>query len=437
MLYRLNARPTKGETAKTASLRSVAVFALALLTSVCGADTQAQTPKGAQTQQGRLVRKVAPLADSSSPAGAAGTAPSAAALVASAEKGPADAPVTIVEFSDLQCPFCRRSVPTLQELLKAYPGKIRLIYKHAPLAFHVKARLAHEAVLAAGAQGKFWEMHDLIFAAQGSIKRDDLLRMAQQVGLDEARFAADLDSRKFSAVVEADKQEGTRLGVGGTPTVFINGKSISGAAPVEEFRKIIDAVIPNSWREPATDAAAARAVVVEDAVDPQLTKGAADAPVTLTWFSDIQSSLTPKAAELVRQVLDAYPGKIRLIFKHRPLELRPEAVEVHEAALAAAKHGKFWEMHGLLVANQKNLKRENLLAFAAQLGLPRDEFARALEAKTYRAAVEKDLHEARRREVRGTPVFFVNGVRIDGLQPLKMFREAVDAELSKTEAGAK
>jgi len=109
-------------------------------------------------------------------------------------------------------------------------------------------------------------------------------------------------------------------------------------------------------------------------------------------------------------------GKFRVVFKNRPLELHPEAVLAHEAAMAAAEQAKFWEMHDLILANQKAMKRGDFISYARRLGLDSEKFVAALDKRTYRPVVEKDVTEARRREVRGTPVFLVNGNRIDGIQ---------------------
>ena len=155
-------------------------------------------------------------------------------------RGPSEAPVTIVEFSDFQCPFCARATPTIQQLLDQYPGKIQWVFKHYPLPIHPDAPLAHEASVAAGEQGKFWEMHDLIFINQRAMKREDLLKHATQLGLDMKRFTEKLDSGEFKPVVRNDMEEGQKLGVRGTPTFFINGRRVVGALPFETFQGIVE-----------------------------------------------------------------------------------------------------------------------------------------------------------------------------------------------------
>ena len=155
-------------------------------------------------------------------------------------RGSPNAPITIVEYSDLACPFCVRALPVLEELRRLYPDQISWVFKHFPLEIHPQAPLAHEAALAAGEQGRFWEMHDAVFANQQALERDALVTQARALGLDVDRFVRDLDSGRFTALVEQDMAEGARLGVSGTPTFFINGRRLVGAHPLAAFRQVID-----------------------------------------------------------------------------------------------------------------------------------------------------------------------------------------------------
>jgi len=157
-------------------------------------------------------------------------------------RGNPAAPVVIVEFSDFQCPFCRRAWPTLRGLLDKYKGQVSLAYRDFPLReIHEQAELAAEASRCAGEQGKFWEYHDLLFGQTSSLARDALVADAQGLGLDQKRFGACLESGKYKAAVEEDFQAGERAGVSGTPGFFINGVFLEGARPPADFEKIIDA----------------------------------------------------------------------------------------------------------------------------------------------------------------------------------------------------
>ena len=156
-------------------------------------------------------------------------------------RGEAKAPVTIVEFSDFHCPFCKRVIPTLKELETKYPGKVRLAFRDLPLdQLHPGARKAHEAARCARDQGKFWEYHDVLFANEPDSSAQKLKGYAKQVGLDLAKFDACAANGTHAAAVQKDVDEGTRLGVTGTPAFFINGELLSGAQPLERFVAVIE-----------------------------------------------------------------------------------------------------------------------------------------------------------------------------------------------------
>lgn len=156
-------------------------------------------------------------------------------------KGAANAPVTIVEFSDFECPFCSRVNPTIDQVMKKYEGKVRVVFRNYPLPMHPNAPKAGEAALCAHDQGKFWEMHDTLFDNQRALSVEDLKGYAGQLGLDQTKFDECLDSGAKAAVVKNDMAEGQAAGVSGTPAFFINGRLLSGAQPFEEFEKAIDA----------------------------------------------------------------------------------------------------------------------------------------------------------------------------------------------------
>ncbi len=156
-------------------------------------------------------------------------------------EGNPQAPVTIVEFADFQCPFCGRVEPTLADLLKKYNGKVKLAFRDFPLAtIHPFAEGAAEAGRCAEAQGKFWPMHDAMYANQSKLSEDDLIKTAASLGIDSSSFAACLKSGKYKAAIQADAMAGSRAGVTGTPAFFINGRFLSGAVPEEQFQQIID-----------------------------------------------------------------------------------------------------------------------------------------------------------------------------------------------------
>jgi protein-disulfide isomerase len=157
--------------------------------------------------------------------------------------------VTLVEFSDFQCPFCARFAPTLERILDAYPGQVRLVYRHMPIpSLHPHAQRAAEASLCADEQGAFWEMHDAMFADQRALGADDLKRTARSLGLVGARFDECLDAGVYTERVSADTRVGHELGIQGTPALFINGRFLSGAQPYEIVARMIDEELDRALR---------------------------------------------------------------------------------------------------------------------------------------------------------------------------------------------
>jgi protein-disulfide isomerase len=155
-------------------------------------------------------------------------------------KGPANAPVTIVEFSDFQCPFCSRLTPTLAEVEKKYGNKVRLVFRQYPLPFHQNAQKAAEASLCAADQGKFWELHDAMFGNQAELGVDQLKAKAASLGLNADKFNKCLDSGEKNEAIQADIKAGSAAGVSGTPAMFINGRFINGAVPIDNITTVID-----------------------------------------------------------------------------------------------------------------------------------------------------------------------------------------------------
>lgn len=161
-------------------------------------------------------------------------------------RGPKDAKVTLIEYSDFQCPFCGRHEPTIEKVLKDFPKDVRLVYRHYPLSFHQNAQKSAEASECAAKLGggdAFWAMHDKLFAANdalnGAIGADFYTNIAKDLHLDVAKFKTCLDSGETASIVSADTTTGNNSGVEGTPATFVNGKLVSGAVPYETFKAAV------------------------------------------------------------------------------------------------------------------------------------------------------------------------------------------------------
>ncbi len=168
-------------------------------------------------------------------------------------KGPENAPITIIEFSDFQCPYCAAAAPQIDALLRAYPTQIKLIYKQFPLEIHSQADLAAAASLSAQKQGKFWLMYDAMFQHHDDLSRQSILLMAKATGMDLNRFETDIDSTEVRETVVRDVQDGDRAGVEGTPTLFINGQRYNGPITLSYMKLVMDAQLN---KKPAQTASA-------------------------------------------------------------------------------------------------------------------------------------------------------------------------------------
>jgi protein-disulfide isomerase len=408
------------------------------------APTAANKPKPGAPEDGNTVYKVA-----------VGNA---------AVKGPADAKVTIVEVSDFQCPFCSRVGPTLKQIETEYAGKVRIAFKHNPLPFHQDAPLASEAALAAGEQGKFWEMHDKLFANQQALKRENLEAYAGELGLDLGKFKAALDSGKFKAQVEADKKEAATFGARGTPSFFINGRKVRGAQPFPAFKTVIDEELvkaeaalgrgvkpANLYAEltkdglteaapppappaqkpqaPEPPAGAKVAKITDLAGSP--VKGPATAKVTIVLWSDFQCPFCSRVEPTMKQVLDTYGKDIRYIWKNQPLPFHPNATPAAIAAMAADKQGKFWEMHDKMFANQQALSESSYEQWAKELGLNIAKWKADVANPATKAKVEADSKYGSQVGADGTPTFYINGREVSGAMPFESFKTIIDEEIKK------
>lgn len=156
-------------------------------------------------------------------------------------KGPADARITLVEFSDFECPFCSAAVKQVDAIMAAYPKDVKLIYKQFPLSMHPHAELAAEASLAAREQGKFWEMYELLFKNYRQLSRNSIMAMAKQLGLEMNKFQSEIDSGKYKKEIEKDMADGDAAGVYGTPAFYINGKQYNGELTLAALKPIFAA----------------------------------------------------------------------------------------------------------------------------------------------------------------------------------------------------
>jgi protein-disulfide isomerase len=379
--------------------------------------------------------------------------------------GKADAKVTIVQFSDFQCPFCSRVEPTITDLLKDYGKDVRVVWKNNPLPFHPQAGPAAKAALAAGEQGKFWEMHEKIFADQQHLDDATFEKYANELGLNMNKWKASYGSDKFAASIKEDQSLAEKLGARGTPSFFINGRPLRGAQPKDSFKQVIDkeidaanalikkgvkpanlyAELTKDGKEKA-DAPPAppqrpgepdQNVVYKALVGDAPLKGAKNAKVTIVEFSDFQCPFCGRVEPTIDKILEEYKDTVRVAFKQLPLPFHNNAHAAAEASLAARAQGgdkKFWEMHKKLFASQQALDRANLEKYAQELGLNVDKFKADLDSGKFKQKVDQEMAEGNKIGARGTPSFFINGKIFAGAQPFEAFKAKIDAELANADA---
>ncbi len=374
-------------------------------------------------------------------------------------KGAKDAKVTIIEVSDFECPFCNRVNPTVKQILEAYPNDVKIVWANNPLGFHKNAMPAAKAAYAAHQQGKFWEFHDKAFANQRALTAENFETWAKELGLDMAKFKADMASPKIEEQIKKEQALYTSRGARGTPGFFINGRLVSGAQPFDNFKRVIDEEIKRADAElakgtskdqlygkliagglttppaPAArpEAAPAKPVFVEVPKDAP-TKGPADAKVTIVEFSEFECPFCSRVNPTVKQIEETYGKDVRIVFRHLPLPFHKNAVPAAEASMAAHAQGKFWEFHDKAFANQRALTRENFEKWGQEIGLDMKKFKADLDSGKYKARVEQDRAYAGTVGARGTPAFFINGKLVSGAQPFDNFKKVIDEEIKRADA---
>jgi protein-disulfide isomerase len=381
--------------------------------------------------------------------------------------GKRDAPVTVVIYSDYQCPFCSRVEPTLAQVRDTYgPDKVRMIWKNNPLPFHPNAKPAAEAsqgVFALAGNEAFWKFHDTAFKNQGALGDDSYAKWATEAGVkDAAAFKAGLASHKWADKVDKDLADGKATGVNGTPAFFVNGVFINGAQPFDNFKNAIDQELAKAQAKIAAGTAKSRVYVEmtrenkKNAPAPKEAEppkedtttvfripvagspvlGSGSALVTVVEFSDFQCPFCSRVEPTLKALRDKYGDKLRIVWKNEPLPFHNRAEPAAEAALEvrAEKGDKaFWDVHDKLYENQKDLSDEELVKLGAQAGASADKLKKAISDHTHKAVLDADTDLADDFQASGTPHFFVNGRRLVGAQPQEKFEGIIDDEIKKAQ----
>jgi protein-disulfide isomerase len=371
-------------------------------------------------------------------------------------RGPATALVTVVEWSDFQCPFCSKVVPTMEEVVKTYGDKVRFAWKNNPLPFHQRAEPAAELAMEAHAQKGdkgFWAAYDLLFKNQQKLNDEDLLGYAKELGLDVDKVKGAIADKKHGASIAGDQELADDLQASGTPHFFINGRRLVGAQPMEKFKAIIDEEIKKAEALLAKGVAAKdlynelikdgkepppperKEVPAPGADDPW--KGGEKAKVVMQVFSDFECPFCKRVEETVNQVSKAYGDKLKLVWRHRPLPMHksaPLASEAAQEAFVQKGNAGFWAYHDTLFKNTGTpdaLGRAALEKYAEEQGLDLNRFKKALDINSNKPKVDADSAVADKAGISGTPAFVINGYFISGAQPFSKFKKAIDKALKE------
>lgn len=360
--------------------------------------------------------------------------------------------VTIVVFSDFECPFCARVAPTLERLLERYPAEVRVAFRHFPLPFHRHAEPAAAAAIEVRRQlgdEAFWQMHDRLFGEPRDLSLEALLRHAAEVGADIEAVRRAIETGRHRQAIDEDRVAAVQLGVRGTPAQFINGRPLMGAQPYEAFAEVVEEEIALARARGADPRGDWYAEILADAADappppeprpraePRADttvfhvplgnaprQGPDTARVTLVAFTDFQCPFCSRAVPTLAALRERLGEDLRIVFRHFPLPFHPDAMGAHEAAQEAFAQGgaeAFFAMHDRLFAHQRALSGDDLEGYAAELGLDMDRFRQAMRDHRHRPVIEADMELGRRLGVSGTPTFFLNGRRLLGALPLDRF----------------
>ncbi len=368
--------------------------------------------------------------------------------------------VTIVEFSDFQCPFCKRVEPSLKQIHDTYGDKVALVWKNEPLPFHNRAmpaaEVAMEALSEKGVKG-FWEAHDKLFESQPKLEDADLEAVAKDLGLNVAKVDDAIKNNTWKKLIDDDNALSQTLQASGTPHFFINGRRLVGAQPFDKFKEIIDQEITKAQgllssgtaqkdlyatlmkaAKPAGAAPGGGGGDLEKKAMPSIAgapwKGAKNAKVTIVQFSDFQCPFCSRVEPTVDQVMKDYGDKVKIVWRNYPLPFHQNAMPAAQAAMEAYKQkgsDGFWKMHDTLFKNQSALDRASLENYATQVGLDMTKFKSALDDATHKAEIDADQKMGQDSGVNGTPAFFINGYFVNGAQPYDKFKAAIDKALSE------
>lgn len=344
--------------------------------------------------------------------------------------GPEHAPVTLVLFADFECPFCNKLRPTLDVLRKRYKDDIRVVFKHNPLPFHKHAMDAALAAEAARAQGRFWELYDVLFAQQDKLDKASLRAHAKAAGLDLGRYDTSMAAGGAKLRVTADVEQAAALGARGTPNLFVNGRKIVGAKDEATIAAIVDEELARAKKALAggaklealydqqiaegklLDSLQSKSVSIDVSDDP--TRGPPGAEIHIVTFQDFQCPFCARLDPHIAAMEKEFAGRVKVSWLDFPMPYHKQATLAAEAGEEAHKQGKFEAFRAKLMSSEPSkLDVDKLVAVGKQAGLNAGKLRAALDKHTHKDAVASDRALGEKLGVKGTPAVFINGHRFE------------------------
>ena len=369
--------------------------------------------------------------------------------------------VVIVAFVDFSTPNFEAFHKDLSNrLFKQFGDRIAIVYKNYPLVENSGSMLRTQAAMAAHLQHKFWPMADeLILSGNGSFDRNQALELARFLGLDIKQFSDDLDSPKVRALIQEDLRLAELNEVHETPTIFVNGIRVgfyTSNVNEKELASVIKLELnrveklrsePGFYYFAATQTVEIRPATEydvpsqnpDDEKKPELrtfvdisgtpSLGNPDAPVVIVEFADFECPVSAANTKVLRDLMNRYPDKLRIVFKHRPMSIHPHAQAAHQAAEAASLMGNFWGMHDFLFEHQKAQELVDLKRYATELGFDATRFEALMNSDNVNNRIQADLRQGTSVKVSGAPGYFINGRYISGAISAQSFERVINEEL--------
>lgn len=383
-------------------------------------------------------------------------------------RGDRNAPVTIVVFSDFQCPFCQRYESALNDVGAHYGKDVRIIWKNEALPFHTNAKPSAEAargVFLLGGNAAFWSFHDSAFANQSTLDESHYETWATLAGVDAKAIKRGDTAHTWALKIDDDHLLAKSLGVSGIPASFINGISVIGAQTFTVLQTTIDSELAKARARLASGTLPDRLYVELSKANytlaaPSATGTTAPAPtgpevvykapigsspvrgptsplVTIVEFGDYQCPYCGKAETTMTTMRKDYPNDVRFVWKNKALPFHNRALPAAELALegrAEKGDATFWSLHDAMFADQSHLEDADLLALALKNGVDEGKVSKAILTKKYQSAIDDDDKLGTAIGASATPTFFINGRQVVGAQPYSAFKTVIDEEITAAKA---